>query len=342
MRWNRVLSTSLIAVTAAALAGAGANAAGPPVDTAVSSSGVTGGGTSGEKKLDDATIERILKVQGQQEVSVRLVLVPASVEDKRGRIVTGLTAKDFTLKDESVPQRIKYFAVESSAPVSIAFLLDVSGSMRHSGKLEAAKEAIRHFVDELRPQDRFALICFADDQVSWVTDFTSDRQRFLQRLEVQDGYGQTALNDAVAATPKLVDKATNGRKAIVLITDGVDNASSLTVHEAIRTARRVEVPIYSIGFSTLPWEDKKLKDLGYDMGVLRLFAAQTGGDIFVVNDPDDMKEAVARISTEMRHQYIIGYTPDIGKWDGRFRTIDLEARNGRYRVRTRKGYYATP
>jgi len=299
---------------------------------------------SGERKLDDATIERLLKIQDQEEVAVRLVLLPASVEDKRGRIVTGLKAADFRLTDERVPQTIKYFSVESNEPVAIAFVLDVSGSMRQSGKLVAAKEAIRFFVDQLRPQDRFALICFADEQVSWVTEFTSDRARFLERLLVQEGYGQTALNDAVAATPKLVDENAVGRKAIVLITDGVDNASRLSAHEAITTARRVEVPIFTIGFTTLPWEDtkKKAKDLGTNMAILQLFAEQTGGDTFVVQDPDELKEAVDHISTNLRHQYLIGYSPGLTSWDGRFRAVELQAMNGRYVVRTRKGYYANP
>jgi Ca-activated chloride channel homolog len=343
MRLKGVILTCLAAAGVAVLpAWAQAASAEAVTTTSVVAGSTTGGVPAVRKKLDDATIERILKLQDEQQVAVHVVLVPASVEDRRGRFVTGLTAKDFTLKDESVPQKIKYFSVESDEPVSIAFLLDVSGSMQ-TGKLDAAKEAIRHFVDQLRPHDRFALICFADEQVSWVTDFTSDRTRFLDRLMVQEGYGQTALNDAVASTPKLVDEATSGRKAIVLITDGVDTASRLTVHEAIKTARRVEVPIFTIGFSTLPWEDaRKSRDLGLNMGMLRLFAEQTGGDLFVVRDPDEVKDAVVRISTELRYQYVIGYSPGLEEWDGRFRNIELQARNGRYLVRTRKGYYANP
>jgi Ca-activated chloride channel family protein len=295
------------------------------------------------KKLDDATIERILKIQEQDEVAVRLVLLPASVEDKRGRVITGLKANDFQLSDEKVPQKIKYFSIENDAPVSIAFVLDVSGSMRLNGKLEAAKEAVRFFVDQLRPQDRFALICFADEQVSWVTQFTSDHALFLERLMVQEGYGQTALNDAVAATPKLVDESSTGRKAIVLITDGVDNASKLTAFEAVKTARHVEVPIYTIGFTSLPWEGgKPPAGLTTNMGVLKMFADETGGDTFVVKDPDEMKVAVDRISTNLRYQYLIGYSPGLERWDGRFRSVQLQARNGRYLVRTRTGYYANP
>ena len=332
MRLNRVVLTL---ACAGSLVGSAPAAAGGP--------GTITERPAAERKLDDATVERLLRVQDEQEVAVRLVLLPASVEDKRGRIVTGLQAGDFSLTDESVPQKIKYFSVESNEPVAIAFVLDVSGSMRQSGKIDAAKEAIRFFVDELRPHDRFALICFADDQVSWVTEFTSDRQRFIERLMVQEGYGQTALTDAVAAIPKLVDESTNGRKAIVLITDGVDNASKLTMEQSVVTARQVEVPIFTVGFSTLPWEDrKKSKDLGFNMAVLQLFADETGGALFVVQDPDEMKEAVARISTELRHQYLIGYSPGLQHWDGSFRSVQLQARSGRYVVRTRKGYYANP
>lgn len=332
MRLNRVVLT--LACAGSLVGGAPAAAGGPGTITER---------PAAERKLDDATVERLLRVQDEQEVAVRLVLLPASVEDKRGRIVTGLQAGDFSLTDESVPQKIKYFSVESNEPVAIAFVLDVSGSMRQSGKIDAAKEAIRFFVDELRPHDRFALICFADDQVSWVTEFTSDRQRFIERLMVQEGYGQTALNDAVAAIPKLVDESTNGRKAIVLITDGVDNASKLTMEQSVVTARQVEVPIFTVGFSTLPWEDrKKSKDLGFNMAVLQLFADETGGALFVVQDPDEMKEAVARISTELRHQYLIGYSPGLQHWDGSFRSVQLQARGRRYVVRTRKGYYANP
>ena len=332
MRLNRVVLTVLCAGSLVGTAPFAANGPGAITEA-----------PAAERKLDNETVERLLRVQDEQEVAVRLVLLPASVEDRRGRIITGLKAGDFSLTDDDVPQTIKYFSVESDEPVAIAFVLDVSGSMRQSGKIEAAKEAIRFFVDQLRPQDRYALICFADDQVSWVTEFTSDHQRFIERLMVQEGYGQTALNDAVAAIPKLVDESTTGRKAIVLITDGVDNASKLTMEQSVVTARKVEVPIFTVGFSTLPWEGgNRTKDLGFNMAVLQLFADETGGALVVVQDPDELKEAVSRISTQLRHQYLIGYSPRLEHWDGSFRSIHLQARSGRYFVRTRKGYYANP
>jgi Ca-activated chloride channel family protein len=293
--------------------------------------------------LDDDTLQRILDIQHTEVERVRLVLLPVSVEDRRGRRVRGLTESDFAVFEDRVRQRIEYFSVESQEPVAIAFLLDVSGSMRQLGKLEAAKEAIRHFVENLRPLDRFALICFADEQVSWVTEFTSDRERFLERLDVQRGYGQTALNDAVAATPRLVfEDDTEMKKAIVLITDGVDNVSRLTTEEAIDTARYSSVPIYTIGFSALPEYLISKGETVYNLRILRRFSGETGGALFVVHDPDELKEAVARIEEELRFQYLIGYYPTRRVWDGGFRKVDLRLRKNRLEVRTRSGYYATP
>jgi len=296
----------------------------------------------GGRVLDDATVERLIKLQEQDEVTVRSVLVPAAVEDRKGRIIRGLAAKDFVLYENRVPQTIQSFWIEGEEPVSIAFLLDVSGSMRLSGKLENAKEAIRYFVTSLRPQDRFALVCFADDQVAWVTEFTSDRGRFLERLAVQDGYGQTALHDAVAATPSLVDARAQGRKAILLITDGVDNASRLTPEQAVVAARKVEVPIYTVGITSISNELRQKGQVGEHEYLMRRFSSETGGALFVVHDPDELKEAVARVDQELRYQYVLAYQPSSSTWDGSFRSIQLQTRSSRYVVRTRKGYYANP
>ena len=174
------------------------------------------------------------------EASDRTRRKPSSTTERKGRPVRGLDAADFRLFENASPQSIRYFSSNTDEPVSIAFLLDVSGSMRQLDKLEHAKEGIRHIVDGLRPGDQFALICFADDQVAWITEFTSDRWNFLRRLGVQEGYGQTALNDAIAATPGLVDAGIKGRKAIVLITDGVDNHSRLSIEEAVETVGELE------------------------------------------------------------------------------------------------------
>ena len=289
--------------------------------------------------VDDAAIDRLLKLDREENYNVRMVLLPTSVTDKKGRAVVDLRKKDFRLFEDREPREIRYFSGELREPVSVAFLLDVSGSMRQLEKIEHAKEAIRFFVDQLRPGDRFALICFADEQVAWVTEFTEDRERFLRRLLVQVGYGQTALNDAIAAAPALVDAQAQGRRAIVLITDGVDNASRLSIEQAVEIARRVSVPVYAIGFQSVS-ENLLPKDSRMTgLEVLRYVSTETGGDLFAVSDPEELKEAVHRVDLELRYQYLLGYYPGEDKFDGAFHEIRVETDKRRFNVRTRSGYY---
>jgi Ca-activated chloride channel family protein len=287
-------------------------------------------------------IERLRELHYTEQQEVRLVQVPAVVTTKRGRIVQGLDRADFRLLEDYVPQEIKYFGTEGDQPIAIAFLLDVSGSMRQAGKLDEAKEAIRFFADSLGADDRLGLVCFADDQVAWVTEFTSARARFVSRLAVQEAYGRTALIDAIAATPGLVEASVAGSRAIVLFTDGIDTASRLGQFEALQLARRVDVPIYAVGFATLA---SKLRPAGSKKPserLIEMFTGETGGRLFTVYDPDDLKEAVQTIQQELRFRYVIGYQPTRQQWDGAFRRIKLETVGRTLRVRARHGYYAEP
>ncbi len=292
--------------------------------------------------VDDERLERLLKLHYTESEEVRLVLLPTSVTNRKGRVVRGLNSEDFKLYDNQELQEIKYFSAEAHEPISIAFLLDVSGSMRRLEKLIHAKEAIRHFVDQLQPQDRFGLICFADEQVVWVTEFTNDREEFLRRLEVQEGYGQTALNDAVAAAPVLVDETGRGRRAILLITDGIDNSSRLTSSQAVELARRISVPIYTIGFLSVPLSRLPRGALADKLEALSTATEETGGKLFPVYDPSELKEAVRFIDEELRYQYLIGYYPTNYVVDGTFRRVEILPDKRRWRVRTRSGYYAAP
>lgn len=294
------------------------------------------------KDIDDETLDKILKMHQVEQSNVRMILLPAAVTNKRGRTVRGLTQEKFQLEEDTIPQEIEFFTSETTEPIHIAFLLDVSGSMRQIGKLQAAKEAIRYFVEALRPEDRFALICFADDQVAWVTEFTSDRETFLARLDVQRGYGKSAIFDAVAATPKLVDEKIKGKKAIVMISDGVDNASELSNWEALKLARQVNVPIYSLGFTGLRKQLRLEGTTAVNLRLMATFSRETGGMLFGVHDPSELKEAVAEIEGELRLQYMIGYYPNRKQWDGHFRRVTLTTKDPDHSVRTRKGYYAEP
>jgi Ca-activated chloride channel family protein len=269
---------------------------------------------------------------------VRLILLATAVTNSKGRPVRGLASEDFLLYEEDEPRSIDFFATEEDLPIALAFVLDVSGSMEFRGRLDDSKRIIRTLVEGLLPHDRIGLICFADQQVTWVTRLTADRERFLRRLEVQYGQGPTALYDALAASPHLVDAETRERKAIVLLTDGLDNASQLTQLEAIWIARRVQVPIYSINF--LRMREKQLpKAARQNLSLLRRFSRETGGANFAVHSREELADAVTRIQAELTFQYVIGYYPPKEDRDGRFRRVRLEVRRKGLRVRTRRGYY---
>jgi len=272
-----------------------------------------------------------------QVEKVQMVMVQAAVTDSKGRPALGLKQEDFSLFDENRPQEIEFFATESDSPIALAFLLDISGSMRQPGKLDASQEAIASFVDALGAKDRYGLICFADHQVAWITPYISNPDLFKLRLGAQRAYGQTALYDALAASPKLADEDIHARKAIVLFTDGLDNASELSPLDAVFLARQVSVPIYTVSF--IPTSREMLSDDSRDsLLLLERFSRETGGALFTIRHQDDLQEAIGRIQQDLRSQYVIGFSPDSGSSKRAFRHIRVETRHSRLRVRTRTGY----
>ncbi len=285
--------------------------------------------------------EKIIPTGYIEKDVVRLVLMRVVVYDKKGRIITNLQKEDFRVYEDHFQQKISHFDMEWSEPVSMAFLLDVSGSMRLLNRIEEAKMAIKYFVTAFRKQDRFALLIFADSHAEIVQDFTEDKEQFLSVLEPIYAYGQTALNDAIAIAPNIVDQHAQGKKAIVLISDGNDNFSQLNIEDALRIANEFDVPIYVIAFADLP---KKMLEKGealpIKMETLSKAAEETGGLLFRVEDPIELKEAISQIEHELRHQYIIGYSPRRVIWDGAWRKLKLETSREDFSIRTRKGYYA--
>ena len=151
--------------------------------------------------LSDEEIERLLALHHVDRQKVRLILLPTVVEGKRGKPVRGLKAGDFRLYEDYVPQKIRLFVAEESQPISIAFLLDLSGSMRQVGKLSEAKQAIRGYIAALRPEDRIALIGFADKRVDWITEFTTDRDRFLKGMRTMPSGRQEQVSRSSMQLP---------------------------------------------------------------------------------------------------------------------------------------------
>jgi Ca-activated chloride channel homolog len=267
------------------------------------------------------------------------VLLPVQVFDKKGQFVEGLEKKDFRVRVEGITVDVDTFERDNNAPVSFAFLVDTSGSMRLADKLEHAKSAVRHIVSQRRRGDDFALLAFAEDEVRMVDDFSSDPTRLLRDLDRLEASGRTALFDAVAATPSRMVAGRNGKRAIVLFTDGVDNSSRMTSVEMAEILQQVSIPVYAVGMKNAAFDrltEEERRELALDN--LKILASSSGGLMLLAGGDEDLRPMAAKINSEVRKQYLLGFAPS-GRGDPKYRIIMVSvARPGTWVVRARRGY----
>ena len=277
-----------------------------------------------------------------ESAGAEYVMLPVLVQDKKGQFVDGLTKNDFVLKVEDHRVDVDTFDRDLSAPVSFAFLLDTSGSMGMGNKLENAKNAVRSIVRNRLEGDDFALFAFSEGEVRMVTDFSADPTKLIAALWGLEASGQTALFDAVAATPGKMMAGRNNKRAILLFTDGVDNASSLTAAQMAEILQRVSVPVYPIGMKNASFDllkDHERQELSVEN--LQLLAASSGGRMHLVGRDEDLRPLTSEISREVRQQYLLGFAPS-GRGDVKYRIVFVSvAKPGSWVVRTRRGYRGT-
>jgi VWFA-related protein len=270
------------------------------------------------------------------------VLLPVLVFDAKGRFVDGLEKKDFLLNAGGVWVEPDTFERDDTAPASYAFLVDTSGSMKLADKLESAKSAVRHILQLRRPGDDFALFAFAEDEVSMLADFTTEPARLLRALDQLEAGGRTALFDAVAATPSRMLAGKNGKRAILLFTDGVDNASKLSADEMAEILQQVSIPVYAVGMKNAAFDrlsDAERKDLALDN--LKTLTYSSGGQLFLASGEEDLTPIASKINAEVRRQYLLGFAPS-GQGELKYRVIVVKiAKPGKWVVRTRRGYRGT-
>ncbi len=275
-----------------------------------------------------------------ESVGTEYVLLPVVVLDRKGRFVDGLQKKDFRVRVETTSVAVDTFERDDGAPVSMAFLVDTSGSMEIAGKLENAKRAIRSILEVRQPGDDFALFAFSEGAVRMVADFSTDSKKILRGLDEMSAIGQTALFDAVAATPGLL-KGKNAKRAILLFTDGVDNSSKLTPGQMAEILQQVSTPVYAIGMKNVMYDllsEKQREELFVDN--LRMLAASSGGKMFLVGE-EDLRPLAAKLNSEVRKQYILGFSPS-GRGELKYRVVFVSvAKKGNWVVRTRRGYRGT-
>jgi Ca-activated chloride channel family protein len=288
------------------------------------------------------------QVKGRElthDVTVNAVTLAVTVQDRSGRYVGDLTQRDFSINENDKTMAITYFQHSFEAPLSLTVLLDVSGSMALLDRLRECREALRLLAaDLLSPRDEISLLLFADGEVEVAVPFSTDKSTFLKVLDEAEAYGQTALNDAVAVSPEFADKGRNEKRALLLLTDGVENDSLISPDRALEIARRLDVPIFTIGYK-IPLSErilrkyKRSKDLTGTgiIETLNKFSEATGGRTFFPTASGELQTAVRAIHKEFGHQYILGYTSYQDSLD-EYRKITVVTSNKKYRVRTRKGY----
>jgi len=249
-------------------------------------------------------------------VAVSAISIAVTVQDKKGRYINDLTKEDFSIFENNEKRDLTYFNHDFKAPLSLTILLDVSGSMAIQDKLKESKESLKYLTTFLlNLDDEFSLLIFADGEVEVAMNFSNNKNYFLNVLEKTEAYGQTALNDAVTVTPEFANKGNNEKRAILLITDGIENDSQYSHYQAVEIARRVDIPIFTIGYK-IPLSDQYLRKYKHSPSLtssgivysLERFSRATGGKAFFINQAEELKTALREIKKELSHQYILGYT----------------------------------
>jgi VWFA-related protein len=331
------------------------------------------------------------------QVNVKVVTMPVTVRDKHGAIVSNLTKDDFTLAEDGKPQAIKYFNHDTNLPLNLGLLVDTSMSQRNV--LDDERTASQHFLDQMvtNAKDR-AFVAQFDREVDLLEDLTADKGKLrtaidqigapqFQRTSSDDnsnqgqhhyGGGGTTLYDAIYLASNEVMKQQKGRKAIVVLTDGVDRGSKETLNSAIEAAQRADTVVYALYYKGeenhnsgggFPGGGGRHGGMGYPGGgypgggggypgggrggqrpqsqeshvdgkkILEQICSQTGGRMFEVTKKETADQAYTTIAEEMRSQYMLGYTPDKNS-DAGYHKIVLTANKKDLLVQTREGYYA--
>jgi Ca-activated chloride channel family protein len=269
-------------------------------------------------------------------VDVKLVNIFVNVTDRKGSIVGGLSRDDFKVAEDGRPQQIAVFERQSELPLNLTLAIDTSGSVKKDMFEEA--DAARRFVHAiLRPQDQMSLLQFATE-VKELSPFTNKVSQIDRGLGQLHSDFATALYDAILLGSEGLG-AKDGRRVLVLVSDGGDTAKSTTYQQALESALRHEVMIYSV--IDVPIEASAGRDLGGEHALITL-AEQTGGKSFYVSE-GGLDKAFAKVSDDLRTQYLIGYYPHNQEPGRIFHRIDVtvpRAAADDFNIRHKTGYYA--
>jgi Ca-activated chloride channel homolog len=280
-----------------------------------------------------------------EQVSVSYVMVPFTALNARGVPITNLRQKDVSLLVDGRKVAVDMFESSKNAPVSWTILLDGSGSMGLAGKMEAAKAVINALTARRKAGDDFALYVFdSEGRANEKVPFTQNPAAIVRAVDLVKPWGKTAFFDALAQMPEYSELGRNGARAIILLSDGIDNASRMTRQEIETKMEGVAVPIYAFGLRE-PGEQsgrghEHVSEEMSNIDLLEELAEATGGRLFVGNQPQALANAMDNIEQVQRAQYLIGFPPT-GKGAVKYRRITLELAGRVRTVQVRAGYRGT-
>jgi VWFA-related protein len=264
-----------------------------------------------------------------------LVVLHASVFDKSGKLLTNIPQSAFHVYENGVEQPIKNFRRED-VPVSMGIIIDNSGSMRDKRAKVAAASML--LVRNSNPDDEVFIVNFNDDAYLDQT-FTNESKKLEEALDKIDARGGTAMRDAISMSiDYLKAKGKREKKVLLVITDGNDNTSNISLEQIVRKAQQSEVLIYSIGLLS----EEEPREARQAKRALKALAENSGALDYYPKDLAEVDRITPQIAHEIRNQYMISYLPTNTAFDGKFRKINVLVKaSGNPTVRTRNGYYAT-
>ena len=316
------------------------------------------------QKPDPAGRSDLPRSEGTIAIETTEVLLPVTVRDESGQLVTDLTADQFRVFEDGIEQPISSFALRR-VPVHVVMLIDTSSSV--VAEIEDFKASAWRFMTRLDPDDRICLIRF-DDKVELVQDWTSNRNTLRRALNRLTTGVFTRFNDALYLAAREQLSRINGRKAVIVLTDGIDSGrGSIGFEGAFRAMVEEEAPVYALaktriqsnqereqlrfyeraaGSAGSAWRHRvegirlTLRELDLSEQRLRRLADETGGRLYLPERFEQLDEVYQQVADELRSQYAIFYTPTAAIRDGRYRAIRVQVRKHHLHVTTRFGYYA--
>ena len=278
------------------------------------------------KPNDDQTIS----------VEVNLVNILFTVADRKGKFVTNLKKEDFRVFEDEKTQSITNFSSESNLPLTIALLVDTSGSIRDKLRFEE-EAAIEFFYSTLQRGKDKALVISFDSGVELLQDFTDDPEKLANQVRKIRAGGGTSLYDAIYLAVNQKLSGQGGRRIVILITDGDDNSSRVSMTETLEASQKNDVTIYAISTNSAAFFGSKEQERGDK--TLKKFSEETGGKSFFPLKIEDLASSFLDIHDELRSQYQISYSPTNKNQDGTFRRIRLDVTDKRFKARAKPGYY---